>query len=333
MEGSTKPLVYPYFCKEDFMKKTLAILLALVAVGGFAFAQGKVVVGIDGITTLIDQTYDSTTAYCNNTSVNGLAFSAVDAANVKGASISFNESFNLNALTVANYKGYWNFFDNKAKVSIGNFSMSDYRGSSLYQGKNNGKLGGGQIEQVMLQAYPVAGLSIGVQLPYAQASKPVETILKTSAFGVSYAIDKVGSARAFVNLGIPTDTTTVGASFEYTGTDKLDVLAWYKNVITSSMDNSADISATYSIDKLSLSAEGLMDYATALTYTVWGKAAYAVNDNIAPYAVVSYDSAKGIDVCGSVPYDFLNGVTLEGNLGYGADGLYWSVPLYFSVSF
>jgi len=315
------------------MKKTLAILLALVAIGGFAFAQGKVVVGIDGKTTLIDQTYDSATAYCNNSSVNGLAFSAVDAANVKGASISFNESFNLGALTVANYKGYWNFFDNKAKVSIGNFSMSDYRTSALMSA-DNGKLGGGQIEQVMLQAYPVAGLSLGVQLPYAQTAKPVETILKTSAFGASYAIDKVGTAKAYVNLGLENvRAMTIGAGFDYTGTDKLEVVALYEGVKTTSLANKADISATYSMDKLSLAAEGLMNYTTDLTYTVMGEVAYAVNANIAPAVDVSFDSVTGIDVSGTVPYDFLNGVTLKGIIGYTADALYWSVPLCFSVSF
>ena len=311
------------------MKKLLAVLLALCVIGGAAFAQAKVAVGIDGTVTLIDQTLKGGIGYYNNSYVNGLAFSGSDADGIKGLSISLNGALVAKtAPAVANYKGYWNFFDKKVKLSIGDFSMNDYRGYSIYADENNGKLGGGQVQQFLVQIYPATGLNIGVQLPYSMTSTEVATIAKKAAFGLQYAIDKVGQARAFVNLNAL--KPVIGASFDYTGTENAEALVWVKADIGSSV-YTGDLSGKYKMDALEIQANGL--FATDKSYGAKAKAVYTVNPNVAATLAGAFTSADGYDVSVDLSYDFLNGVSIDPTVGSKkGTSFYWSVPVYFSVS-
>lgn len=315
------------------MKKLLVILLALVAIGSVAFAQAKLAVGIDGKVMLIDQTLMGATSYYNNTYVNGFSFSGSDADGIKGLSVSFTggaEWTKATAPTVANYKGYWNFFDKKVKVLVGDFNLTDYRGYSLYAGLNNGGLGGGTKQQFTVQAFPVDGLSFAVQLPYSTTSTAVVTLAKSAAFGASYKVPDVGQARAFVNLNalVP----FVGASFDYTGTENLEVLVW-GSYAKSSNTIVADLSTTYTQDKLWFALEGKVTFDTALTYVAYAECDYTLNDNATVWLCFASDSTAPYDISTTLDYNFGNGVKVQPTVGYGADGLYWNVPVKFAVNF
>ena len=317
------------------MKKLLAVLLALMVVGGFAFAQGKVAIGLDGKVTLIDQDLVGSTAYYNNTYVSGLSFSGTDADATKGVSISMlGAPVHGNALLVANYKGWWTFADKMLKLSIGDFSMSDYRTYALYTGAANSKLGGGQVEQVLLQAYPVAGLSIGLQVPYSTTAVNAGDLWTTPGIGMSYAIADVGTLKANANISYPTDTYVFAAGFDYTGVETLEVVAVYQGTYTTALSNWFNLSANYNLDKLALYAEFDGSYDTAFAFTAYLSAGYTINDNLSASLDASMDDASVIDVSGTGTYAFGNGVSLNGTVGYNTDsGLYWSVPLKFTVNF
>lgn len=343
MEGTIKPLVYPYFCKEDFMKKTLAILLALVVVGGLVFAQdapaaiGKVGMWNEGDVTLINNDYN--TAWGPSWAGSGWYNSLTTSYDGNNVSFSMTAEFgdDVLPLKLRNYGATYTAFGGIAKISGGklrtgfDYRMTNYSDASGFSTRlANAETG------IALQLYPITGLSLGAFVPVQTAAQAAETTYAKTAFGAAYTVDKV--AKVMASYMAETKEIFVGADVK--AVEKLTLQVGYKNVLDAS--NNFYVNAGYPImDKLALNGYADLNLASAgtLTYGAKGFLEYTVDPYMLGVAV-AYDNGdawiknNGIEVKPYAVYNFGDSsVQLAFDLVSSSGTTTWSVPLSYVISF
>jgi len=321
------------------MKKLLAVLLALLAIGGFAFAAPAVGLSLDGTVTLVDQNFQGSQSW-DDSYIN---FSAADPNGMYGIYFALGND-KANASTTADdylyingWKAYGYFFNKMLKVQTGNQRSTGYYTASAYLGSSNGTytLGNAAGDCVLFEVAPMTGLTIAAQLPYTTTAQDMADIFAGSAVGVAYTIDKVGVAKVYANL--TNWKPYFGYGFSFTGVENLSAVLYGKVDLTGTdAAVTADLSATYTVAEFTPEFEFKStiapDFAgTAYVGVNWAKD--ALSADIDTSFSVAPDFAWG-GITADAYYAFDNNFKLGVNVGYSeADGFTFSVPLTYDFAF
>jgi hypothetical protein len=323
MEGIIKPLVYPYFCKEDFMKKTLAILLALVVVGVFAFADdaaapavkwsgsfgtGAAAYSQNSGTTLNEFSPDTWGADRIRLT---LSYSAADygfKARFQVAPFAPASTYLVTAtdkstntasttgkptgLALGQYAkvnqgyGWANFANGLVTVKAG--ILDDYTVAGPIwddYGTSDGKTG------VWVAIHPVKDLSIGYFLPAGNTSTDLADALQSGFAGFAYSIKDVADINGGIQLA--TDSSTDTAFWGLNVTAVKDLTLAFEGYVPFTVDNAdAPIAVienvSYPIGKLTVGA--MADQSFYKDYLGWGvfpNVSYTVSDAVTVGAYLS----------------------------------------------
>ena len=317
------------------MKKLLAVLLALLAIGGFAFAAPAVGLSLDGTVTLVDQNFQGSQSW-DDSYIN---FSAADPNGLYGIYFAVGgDAPNSTAdLAINGWKAYGYFFNKVLKVQTGNQRSTGYYTASVYQGSSNTNytLGAVAGDCVLFEVTPMTGLTIAAQLPYKVAAQDMADIFAGSAYGVAYTIDKVGVAKVYANL--TNWKPYIGYGFSFTGVENLTAILYGAADLTGTdAAVTADLSATYTVGEFTPEFEFdstiAPDFAgTAYVGVNWAKD--ALSADIDTSFSVAPDFAWG-GITADAYYAFDNNFKLGVNVGYSeADGFTFSVPLTYDFAF
>lgn len=327
MEGSIKPLVYPYFCKEDFMKKTLAILLALVVVGGAAFAQ-------DAKPALTFGAYgDITATMAQNTDVTGYALYTETYFNYAAKDMGFSATTVASDDMFAAFRNYSIWYKPADMVKIyagklretGSVRLTSYiDGNGFATRLANVKTG------ILVNATPVSGLVLNAFVPVTGVA--YDTDYAACNFGGSYLIPDVANVIAGYRL----ENKELFAGVDVKAVKDLTLKVGYKYVDPTS---TVFLTAAKTIDKLELGLDSNFVIASAFNYGAKVLAGYMVTDAIQLGVKASYDSGadawydnNGLDANPFAQINFAAGdikVGFDYNLGKGT----WSIPVDFELSF
>lgn len=338
------------------MKKLLAILLALVVVGG-AFAQVTTAISLSGQVTLYDQ--DGVTTFARDgADYDVVTFKAADADGKYGFSISDN-----NFIDGIGVPRDWNVWakGKYTKVILGNLRNGDFR--TLL---TEGDVGVGSTNRitnygVLVESLPMGGLTLGVNIPSPEAGADFADVIKNVDIGAKYDLEGFGSFTALVQLsnadainatlgtkydrdGVAATTTDVAfdALFlnfgvTYTGVENLTVNGVFKFVKSENLDASDiyfGLGGYYTMDKLYAYAEFAGINRDEFTWDTSVAGVYTIMDPMTAKLNVTYNSDNDYGVYGTLGYDYGNGLSSEIALGYGsADDFTYSTSLYYSVAF
>lgn len=326
------------------MKKTLAILLALVAIGGLVFAQdapaaiGKVGMWNEGDVTLVNN--DGDTAWGPSWAGSGWYNSLTTSYAGKDVSFSMTAEFGNDALptTLRNYGATYTAFGGIAKISGGKLRTGfDYRMTNYSDASGMSTRLANAETGIALQLYPITGLSLGAFVPVPTAVQAATDTYANTAYGVAYTLDKV--AKVMASYRAENKEIFVGA--DVLAVEKLSLQLGYKNVLDTS--NTIYLNASYPVlDKLTVAAyaDVNIDSASTVTYGAKGFADYTIAD---PYAVgiaVAYDNGdawiknNGFEVTPYAQYNFGDSsVKLSFDMIATATATTWSIPLTYVISF
>jgi len=313
------------------MKKLLAVLLALAVVGGFAFAQGKVSVGLDGTYTLINQDIQGVAGYNGNTGATDLSIAGSDEKGTKGVDLHIGDAaVTAGAFAVDEFDAWFKMFNDVVTLKFGNWSNCDFETSGPFK-YDFGYLGASNKLEV--QVYPVAGLTVYADLAYTKNATDLVNILEDTDLYASYAIDKVGKVTAWALLDLVNDSNEFGGAFKFTGVENLSA--------TVSVDYATALNlgvwASYTVGAFTPKVE------FDLVGTAWNAYAYCkytANANISAAVTGYFDSTNAYFASASATYAFGNGVSIGASAKYAdgydnatKNGFFWSIPLKFSVAF
>ena len=307
------------------MKKLLAVLLALAVVGGFAFAQGKVSVGLDGTYTLINQDIQGVATTYDNTYATAFKVTGTTAEGDKGLTLVFTTPSATGPVSYTSYNAWFYMFNKAVKLNFGNYRDSGFRTVFSTGTFDFGR----EAQQVQLgiSVYPVAGLTVQADLAYSATATDVVDILTASNFMASYAIDKIGTVKAWALLGA---TNAFGGAFQFTGVENLeaDVAVNY----ATNLDFA--VYATYALGAFTpyFEFDGTLAGST-FSWEAYVEADYAINDNLSAEADFDYASSNAYAVSACAYWDFLNGVKIGAKAKYDGTDFTWSIPLKYSVAF
>ncbi|MBL8965552.1 MAG: hypothetical protein JNG85_01015 [Spirochaetaceae bacterium] len=326
------------------MKKLLALLLALVVVGGVVFAQDAAPVS-------------KVTGYFYNTSVlfnqdskqvagpdwlsaghyGNIGFSYAAKEFGFSGTIEFENAAVNSAFR--DYTAWVKPFGDILKVSAGKLRNGDYRLTSYVDGSGfNTRLANAEYGY-MIQAYPVAGLSLGFFNNVTTTATAPD--MKVLGFGASYTITDI--AKLVVAYKGSLDELFIGADIK--AVKGLTAKLGFVNDSTTGADfNRIWATAGYALMDgaldLGLDAYYKMETTTTVN-TLWAKvqAAYTIG-NITPSVYfdiknVSSPAATTEDVGAQLKFAAGdNGALYLGvDVGLGGATTTWSVPLTVEVSF
>jgi hypothetical protein len=363
MEGTIKPLVYPYFCKEDFMKKTLAILLALVVVGGAAFAQ----VTFNGYERTVVTAKESGVSVANRVRLN-MSFTDAD------GNFGFwgrLQNADTAAPTMKYAYGWVNLADKKVKLTAGILGNYDYTIGSGVSDLQLGNLASDNYvfdatEGILAQFFPVEGLNIGVAyIPDGSWSGAAD--MAGWSLDAKYAIKDIGNIVVSSLTAAELKNSFVSGAFDFTGVKDLEAAVGYMYGGTamwhaeaagtssvyglidySSNGIAAQVAPIYNLTASTVYVEGYVGYtAGAFTANVIGAYDQSGANLGADAADASYalDTTTGLvkttAAKAAVPSTYLVGLELNYKVGkstlmsgiYYDDATAWSVPVYVRVNF
>jgi hypothetical protein len=356
-------LVYPYFCKEDFMKKTLAILLALVVVGGAAFAQ----VTFNG--------YERTIATAN---ADGVTFANRVRLNMSFTDADGNFGFwgrlqnaDTAAPTMKYAYGWVNLADKKVKLTAGILGNYDYTIGSGVSDLQLGNLASDNYvfdatNGMLLQILPSEDLNIGVAY-FPEASFSGAADLAGWSLDAKYTIKDIGSVVVSSLTASELKNSFASAAFDFTGVKDLEVAAGYmyggtamwhaeaaeKSSVYGKIDYSVsgislEVAPIYNLTDSELYTEGYIGYtAGAVTINVIGAydQAGTTLGTAASDASYSLDTTTGTmkitAAKDAAPSTYFVGLEANYKIGKATlmSGVYydeatsWSVPVYVRVNF
>lgn len=321
------------------MKKLLALLLALVVVGGFVFAEdAKPVAAVTGYfnagTVLYDQdgkqslgpSWVSSGHYANL----GVSYKAAKygfSATIEYENAAVNTAFRDYTLWVKPY--------DFMKVSAGKLRNGDYRLTSYVDASGfNTRLANAEYG-LMMQFYPIKDLSIGAFLPVAAAGQNAADA--KPGFGVAYTLPKI--AKFIVAYKTDIDELFIGADIK--AIEGLTAkLGFTMDTTAGSEFQRIWATAGYGLmdGALDLGLDAYYKMATAAN-TLWvkGKAGYTV-DIFTPSAYVSFKNVSS-PAANTIGFGAeLKVAAGDGALYLGVDvesasSVTWSIPLTVEVSF
>ncbi|MEI6387935.1 MAG: hypothetical protein WCQ50_14995 [Spirochaetota bacterium] len=279
------------------MKKILVLLLAFGLVFG-AIAQAKVSIALDGIWTIVNQDVKAIGPYANNSGATSIGISASSENAVSGVDAGVGGMGAVGPLTVSSFDAWYKVGD-MVTLKFGNFGNYDLETTSAWSGAyDKGYFSQKNQMQVKVSA---AGANIYVDLPVATAGGLLVDALKTTEILGSYAIDQIGTVKAWAKLGLVTGgSNTFGGAFSLSAVEKL------------SLTVSADMAGTG---------------ATALAYGVW--ATYKGVENLTVIAEF-INIASGMHVYTDVGYNIGNGMAADLAAHFGVTGTAYDVRARFS---
>jgi hypothetical protein len=316
------------------MKKLLAILLALMVVGGALSAQ-IVVNGYDRAT--LTWTDDNAVAWQNRVRLN-LSFTAADGSYGFWGRLQSSDG---TAPSVSYGYGWALFADKKVKFTAGKLGNYDY---SIGTGYSDWALGNVVSDAYMfdatqgflLQILPSDALSIGV-------SYIPSTTLGLTGVGVeaAYTIKDFGKFVVVTQLNSTIENSFASAAFQYNGTKGFDVTvgAQYGSTIGwhafSAQTINAFAIANVSADKLSAQVAPAFVLGNSEFY-VEGNVSYALTDALTGVVLFGYDTTASILgstylAGGEVYYKQAKGATLLAGGYY--DGSEFTIRLSEKVKF
>jgi len=351
------------------MKRVLVVMLALVMGAGLLFAadqapskwsayvegwlifadqSGNVGIGpswasdsaaaaIPDIGSEVGQFTDLTFSYAEPT----MGFSFVDEFN--------SNDFGDPTKGLRNMSGWFSMFNGMAKVTAGLVRDASYRPASYVEGAAAFTRLGNAEWGMLLQLFPVKGLSIGSFAKFPQAMTAAD-YANMFGFGVSYDVPNFGTAYASYRMqDAGTQTDEIGIALKLTAVKALPVLVAYNLDLQSgtiAAYHSVILSTTYTAGALSASVDAKFQYQTAFDYAVEAVPAYALNPTWSVGANLGYSSA-GISYftdggAGLLLYPWVKinvGSASSLKLGFranvpaGTSTFNWNIPLKYVISF
>lgn len=212
------------------MKKLFAVLLALLVVGGAAFAQDAPALKLSGAI------YGGLVySYTDATDTNAVQWSrwyngSLDALRVRvngsytngNAGIAFRLQTNnpSTAPTYARAYGWAKFFDGMLKVNVG--KLGDYTWATVGDngyGNFDGAFG------MQFQVMPIDGLNLGAFIPVAIPSTvTLGDTFKDIAIGAAYTLEGVADFQAGFNMNVATDTNAAWFGFNVTAVENVTAI-------------------------------------------------------------------------------------------------------------
>lgn len=313
------------------MKKAIVLLLALVVLGGAAFAQATVAVSLSGGVTLIDENTEGVFA------PDGNGYDVITIKANKDGNFGFSAS-DQNLLdgsfdTLRDWNVYYKIFGGKAKVTFGNLRNGDIRmllpnwNTTLF-GATDRITGYG----VLTNVYPMDGLTLAVNLPYGLTAEATGDVFQKIDLGAKYVIADVGTVIALANLNLVTESNIVNFGFTYSGMENLTATALYKGTFATTSEHKFAVGADYTVDAISAGLEFCGVYTDVLAWDLAAFGSYTISDTLSAGAMFLFDSESLYDASAYVDYDLGNGFVAELEAGYNAD-VYYNATLYYAIAF
>jgi len=325
------------------MKKTLAILLALVVVGGAAFAQVTVAAGASGTVYLVDQ--------------DGKASFARDGSGYDVLTFKASKDKSSFAFNVDNYDKYadgtgadflirdWNYTtaNDFAKVIVGKVRNGDFR-SAMANGwyANVGatdRFFNGANYGIVAETQSLGALTLGLGLPIPEAGVVSTDMLKMTNVGASYAIANIGTVKALGELDLRDGKNSrVAGSFELSAVKDLSATLYAVSVLADAPTLFVAGSAYYTMGKLFVGAEAeyfnkfVTSSATYDGFDVNGKIAYSVTDSLTGWAKGGLNVDKTTQVYAGIDYGFIPGLTATAQIGY-TDAIQGNVNISYAFAY
>lgn len=314
------------------MKKILAVLLALSMVA-IAFAQPVVKTAFDGKIVLYDQ--DGNASNNNNSASSAtFSFTGTGAEGLYGSTFSVagvQGTTSAAPLYNSGWKAWSYAFDKLVKFSAGRFSLSEFRTTGAWNADTSYP---GTTERFLVNIYPMAGVNVGVSVPFVNAGEAAVDSYKKSDLGLVYSIDGIGKLTAYANLDLVAESNVIGLGFTYTGVENLNVVGVYKGTLADPATHDFFVSGDYTMGALWAYGEFDGTYADELTWGIYAGAAYDVTDALNVELDVNYNSDATFDAGVTAYYTFAKGFKAGVVAGYNSETeLYYSIPLKYSVSF
>lgn len=274
---------------------------------------------------------------------------------------SFVDEFNSNDFGdptkgLRNMSGWLSMFDGKAKLTAGLVRDASYRPASYIEGAAAFTRLGNAEWGMLLQLFPVKGLSLGTFGMFPQAMTAAD-YANMFGFGASYDIPSVATLYAsyrmqdsFVNTTTTgTLTDEIGAAVRLNMIKGLPVLvAWNMDMYTIAKTlNSFIVSTTYTMGPMNFMLDAKLQYQTAFDVAVEAQAAYKLNSTFSLGANLGYATAGlvgyatdggGVAQILLYPWVVVN-VGSASFLELGFRGNYtgttfnWNIPLKYVISF
>jgi len=317
------------------MKKAIVLLLALAVLGGAAFAQATVAVSLYGDVVLVNQDaegvferwgagYDVITI---KASKDNYGFNISDQNVLDGA---FPD-----AASIRDWAVYYKVFEDKAKFTFGKLRDGTIRMTlpNWYYGANLGGTNRITGYGLLANAYPMDGLTLGLNLPYAETAAPVADVLQMADIGAKYVIADVGTLIALADLNLVAESNVINFGFTYSGMEALTATLLYKGTFAAAATHAFAVGVAYDVSEaLNFGVEFDGAYTTELAWEVAAGAGYTISDTLYAGFKGFYDSDAAYDVDAWVGYDLGAGFTVEADAGF--DGAFHGgLTAYYAVSF
>lgn len=320
------------------MKKAIVLLLALAVLGGAVFAQANVKVALSGAVTIIDQDQNGVFAPDGN---------GYDTLTITATKDNFGFSMtDQNILTggieLRDWNVWYQLFDKKAKVTFGNLRNGDFR--MLLPNAVAANLAATDRitgQGMLLQAYPMDGLTLGVNLPYGLTAEATADVFQKLDLGAKYVIADVGTVILLANLKATTaatdivpvgEYTLVNFGFTFSAVENLTATVLYKGYFGDETAHKFGLGLGYTMDALSVGAEFAGAYTTELAWDLALTAGYDITDAIYAGADFAFDSDSAYDVSAYVGYNFGAGLKVEAGFGYNEE-VYYSLKAKYAIAF
>jgi len=314
------------------MKKLIVLLLAFAMVGAVS-AQVTTAVALSGAVKIVDEAGSSIFAP-NGAGYDTLTLKAQDKDAKYGFSVS--DSNFLPSIEI----GSWNVWYKPSamfKVVVGNFSNSDFRTSMNGLTYSTGYWRNDNIAagyNVLVEAFPMDGLTLGVNLPFSNVAKDTVDVLQSADLGAKYVLKDLGTLTALFNVDLVTPANKLAVGFKFTAVENVTAFAIFDGAFDANTYK-VGLGGDYSgIDKLWVGVEGsFLSTAGTASWDVNAEADYDVTDNVYAILYGAVGSGSVYDVDGTLGYSFGNGLKLQGTLGYADTGFFANAKLKYGISF
>lgn len=319
------------------MKKLALVLIVLLALSGVAFAEDANLPTVGAwlhTSATVDQSgvdFGPAWGQGNGDTASYLLFWLNWSGDDVGFSGNVVAGMDTLPLGMRNWHVYYEFMDDMFKVTVGKIRSGEYRYTDFIRHSNYGggglmsRVSGGATNSVMLQVFPVDGLSIAANVQVDPAYTLEQTALATSYYAKYTAADLVEVVGGFDINGDLASAYAFGG-FKVLAVDGLDAEAVY---VYNAGASSVNASAGYGVDAFYGAVAGSVGFGTALTYSVSGDFSYAM-DGITPALYASYGSTGSYTVEADARFA-ISGQAVE--LGFGFSDGAWYVPVFVTMSF